>query len=852
MAANNYTQCYAAASESAGRELSDNELEHFFERAQSRIGRYTREGLTPAQAAQRAGTELGDEARLARAVEARSEKINMGVQKALTARLLPEREFDSVMGTITGIEKARGDSLRKGLTGDNVGTNAYGLGDSIDSRGNAAVANALGAMERELRAAGLTKILLKGDKRFSRDFANELGRINDPTWGKATNNKFAAQAAEIVSKYLEDTRLQQNDAGAWIGKLDQYVTRQSHDADLVRGTGDPAKAYAKWRDAISPLLDEKTFLDHDAPADRESFLHQVWNNIVTGNHEGATGADWLAGFKGPSNMAAKASAERKLFFKSADSWFDYTEQFGHGDVRANVFHQIEHGARNAAIMRVAGTNPEAMIQGWIKRAADAAETRGDIDQARDIHQTAGKFSGIMDYVMRKGTGSEVPKFSNFMAAMRSIQDFKLGGPLSYISDMSTVAGVARHNGVPVAEAYWNALKGLFPSSAAEKDLASDLGAGSEGFAGSLIARMRSYDGVRGQLASLASTYEKLNGVKYWVQHEKEALGRMLSHNLGRNAEKGFADLDGRLQGTLQRYGIGAKEWEAVRAAVNPQMLDGRPYIIPNDIMSLPEDKLGGFKAKELTDKLSSFYQDQVRIGLSEPTAGINRMMLGDKRAATVQSEMFRALLQFKTFPMTHVLRSLTRELFRSNSIDGVGVAHLLAGTSILGYVAYATKKLMRGQQPAIPFHGDQNETTNAIAAGIAQGGGLGIYGDFLFGPKSRFGADTFTEALGPTYSMMADGVGTVLNDMKQAVSGTAPKKGLLHEIATQAVDFGKRNGPMMNLWYARAILDYTMLYSLQETINPGYLRRYEQQLQKDQGVNFLLHPTTDHLRTFGR
>jgi len=889
MAINFPTNCAAEASKAAGRDLTDDELDALFTRAQSRVRRYVRQGMSPYDAAGRAGQELGAEIKLAAAVEARSAKINLIAQKGLKDRTVDGREYDSLMATITGIEKARQDTLIGALKGKNIGTNFYGAADSVDARGNAAVGQVLGAMDKEIRAAGLRKALLKGDKQFSRDLANELGRLNDPNWGKASGNKFAAKAAEIIGKYLEDTRLMQNKAGAWIGKLDQYVTRQSHDADKIRGDG-TQKAYAKWRDVIEPKLDERTFLDHDAPVEREAYLHEIWKNLSTGNHEGATGADWLSGFKGPANLARRVSADRKLFFKSADDWFDYNEAFGHGDVRASVYKQIEHGARNAAIMRVMGTNPENMLKGWISKLIRQTKDRGDVNQGTDIENHAGKFSGILDYAMRKGAGSEVPTFTRIMAVMRSLQDFKLGGPLSYLSDLGTIGGVARQNDINLFESYANSVAALLPRSQDFHDLASDLGAGQEGFSGSLIAHMRSYDGLRGQVAAMASTYESLNGVKYWVQHEKEGLGIMLSHNLARNSSKAFDKLGTRLQKTLLRYGIDAPEWHVIKDT-QKRLLNDRIYLVPSDVRALDDktvlraretevdaleqyhaDRLAKLKSQDaidkenathdrllaemaertrgdLFDKLSNFFQDQVRVGLSEPTAGISHWILGPKTAATAQSEVSRAFWQFKTFPMTHVLRSLTRELFR-DGLDVGGVAHLIASTSLLGYAAYSLKKLTRGQIPATPT--SQSGLAASVMEGVAQGGGLGIYGDFLFGQKSRWGSDALSELLGPTYSEVNQAAGVVIGDLQNAAKGNNPAKGWARELATQGIDFGKRNGPMVNLWYARAALDYLILYSLQETVNPGYLHRYEQQLIKDQGVQFYAKPSTAHVRTFGR
>jgi hypothetical protein len=52
------------------------------------------------------------------------------------------------------------------------------------------------------------------------------------------------------------------------------------------------------------------------------------------------------------------------------------------------------------------------------------------------------------------------------------------------------------------------------------------------------------------------------------------------------------------------------------------------------------------------------------------------------------------------------------------------------------------------------------------------------------------------------------------------------------------------------LFYTRRVLDYLLFHSLQESMNPGYLRRAEQQLQKQTGQTYFL-PPTNHLHTFG-
>mgnify|MGYP001594006474 CR=1 FL=1 len=50
--------------------------------------------------------------------------------------------------------------------------------------------------------------------------------------------------------------------------------------------------------------------------------------------------------------------------------------------------------------------------------------------------------------------------------------------------------------------------------------------------------------------------------------------------------------------------------------------------------------------------------------------------------------------------------------------------------------------------------------------------------------------------------------------------------------------------PGINLFYTRAALDYLILYQMQESINPGYLRRMERRIEKENGQKFFLPPSS--------
>ncbi|HEX4041781.1 MAG TPA: hypothetical protein VHY10_08785, partial [Xanthobacteraceae bacterium] len=51
-------------------------------------------------------------------------------------------------------------------------------------------------------------------------------------------------------------------------------------------------------------------------------------------------------------------------------------------------------------------------------------------------------------------------------------------------------------------------------------------------------------------------------------------------------------------------------------------------------------------------------------------------------------------------------------------------------------------------------------------------------------------------------------------------------------------------GPVVNFWATSWAFQYLLLYRLQEWMHPGYVERYQRKMENEQGVHFLLRPTT--------
>lgn len=205
----------------------------------------------------------------------------------------------------------------------------------------------------------------------------------------------------------------------------------------------------------------------------------------------------------------------------------------------------------------------------------------------------------------------------------------------------------------------------------------------------------------------------------------------------------------------------------------------------------------------------------------------------------------RSIAQFKAFPVSFMKNHLGRELFgrgytpaalgerRINSLANalkngngelLGFANAIVWTTAFGYLSMQAKLMAKGQSP-------RPADLKSLQAAFLQGGGLGIYGDFLFGEVNRFGS-------GPAASAMGPALGTAdqtIRLWRLAVNGEAK--------AGDAFRFTLNHTPFLNIPYIRATMDYLILNRIQESLSSGSLDRYRERLVNEQGNDFIIPPS---------
>lgn len=254
----------------------------------------------------------------------------------------------------------------------------------------------------------------------------------------------------------------------------------------------------------------------------------------------------------------------------------------------------------------------------------------------------------------------------------------------------------------------------------------------------------------------------------------------------------------------------------------------------DDLAALParyEEELARARTdvrEGLALKLASYFSDRGKYAVLEPGARERAILRQGTKAGTWVGEALRTMMQFKAFPVAMITKVWGREIYggQVGQARAAGIIHMMVASTVFGYLAMTAKDLAKGRTPRDP------KDLKTWGAAFTQGGGAGIYGDFLVGKYNRFGNSFLETAAGPTFASVAD----VMNLWAATRGGDGR--------AASALRIALANTPFANLFYARPAIDYLFLYQVQEALNPGFLRRMEKRLKEENGQRFIIPPST--------
>lgn len=761
-------------------------------------------GGSPTGSLNAAAARVAQQAQLAALIAKRNAALNALRYRALTDYVGTHwqgSEAEGLRALLTGSIRAKTGARASAALEQRMLTNTY-----------------LGSLTTELERGGLIDAWKTGS--LDQDVARALWALNSPNPNVAGLPREAVDIAKAVHRVQEAARADANKAGAWIGKLEGWVVSQSHDAWRLMQRG-----FDQWRATIEPRLDWARIEAERGPiADRAKWLNETYANLASGVHLTALGASKTDGFKGPANLAKKMSQERVLHFRDADAWSEYNAEFGRGSLREAVFHGLMGSARNTGLMRVFGPNPEAMFNRLTTEFRERIRTAGDA-KASQTFDTATADDGWLTNRLKEVSG-EVNRpvnetLARYAANVRAWQSMaKLGGAvISSVTDLATYASELSYQGRGFLSGIGEAIGGVVEGRAKgeRQEILSSLGVFFDSMVGDITRQGSLDESMGGTTSRMLQTFFKYNLLNWWTESLRSSAGLSMSHHLALQAGKTFDQLSPDLQRTLGLFEIDAPTWERMRAAGVKQAADGKAFMVPDGLT--PAD----------ADKLRRYVVDRADTAVLQPDADARAMLRQGTRSGTISGELFRMIAQFKGFPVAFTRQVLGREVYGRDGMRGTvaGISQLMVATTVLGYAAMATKDLLKGRTPRDP------KDPKTIGAAMVQGGGAGIYGDFLFGQYSRSGNRALETLAGPTLGTAAETV----NLWAKLRAGEAD--------GGDALRLAVNNTPFANLFYTRIAADYLFLYDVQEAISPGTLRRMEQRVQRDNGQTFLWSPSQD-------
>lgn len=800
-------------------------------------------GDTAREAMRKAAIETADEAA---ADAARKAQIAFGTAKAQAEVLRRVASYTETVGALKAEGKAPTflklplaaairamlvrDPFEIGMTFDNVVAASH----RIRAEAHTLFAGAIEAMRPKMLG-------FKAETAFEGDVLREL-------YGLATGNSAARIVADAWTKTAEHLRIAFNKAGGAIPfREDWRLANPAHDGVKVRTAGrDQWKAFTKKlldRDGMVSFATGRTL----SPGKLDKLLDQVFDSIVNGGLDGGPSA----AVHGRPALANSRADARVLLFKDAESWMAYANAFGgHQSVYQAMLDHIEGMASDIAKLEVLGPNPSALkrfIDSLFDREAGRLASEGSMADAKGFVKTVkgnlkigdtvksgqNQIDALWSQVVTGDANRPVHEgAANAMSDMRSwLVSSQLGSAIiSSISDPALLTMTARFNDVP-------ALKVLTRAAADMARPGAEIDALQHGFiADSIAGDVRAGDRFMGEAirsgiaAKTSSAVIRASGLRRWTATLRNAFGMEFQAKIANDAGRAWGDLSPAFRDTLQRYGIGEADWKLVGEAKPFEPRPGAKFIRHMDVAAI-----GGANARRVAASIARMVDTEMTFAVIESDMLTRAMLLGDSRPGTLGGEARRAVSLYKSFTATYITSHMMRAFARG--WDGRRLSHAagsFALMSAMGLMALQLKQIANGRDPLLA------DDPKTIGAAILQGGGLGIFGDFLFADQTRYGNSWATTIVGP----QAGAVETVLGDWLIKNSQLWAKGQETH-FAGDGLYVLSRYMPGSTLWQTRLAFQRAIVDQLALQIDPRAPERFqriEKQAAKDAGQRFWWAP----------
>lgn len=713
--------------------------------------------------------------------------------------------------------------------------------------------------------------MIMSDPRFSGNAAEELKFANrgrywamlTETWDKYSKGAFGTQkgkdglfdivreiyqpgvtknsdAAEAATSYLKVSRVmveERNRVGGALNFLDHYLPQQQNTAKVMN------TPFAKWSEEMNGWLDwdRMTWPDGSLikPADRDMVLKDVYDTFRTDSASKVQPGS----FNGRgSAVGSQLEDHRFLHYKDADAWIAMHEAYGDGNVFDVISKNVEQMAHRTALVQQFGRNPQMWLENTkaeirsqaseIARGATNKHDKVAVQQADQVIKN--KLEPMFEqYTHANPVNPDSPLAASVVATSNILTAAKLGSVplLAVAGDFHQTLATRFLNNLPLLDGMGMYFKGITTGFKDAEQFAARSGFIFDNTIGATYTTERfSPVATHGPQLSrrISDSMIRASGLTRHTDIARSTAQHELMGLLRDSMEKNWDDLP--FTAMMERYGIGETEWDAARKAITPWSPDpsnpAATFFRPLDLL---DTKL--VNKDDLYQRFFSLVNQESKYAVPGATLEAQVALRGTTRPDTLPGILLHSFSMYKNFPLTYIQMYGRMLLSEERTSKRIGFAAAMGvGGTLVGAMGVQLREISKGREP-MPMDRWQFWGKSMLA-----GGGMGIWGDFLFQGVNEFGGGPATTLGGPLAGLAKDSVDLAFGDPFKFVQAWDKEDEFQSKFASRAVNFMKANTPGTSLWWARLVLEREVWDALDELADPHVYRKNKAKERKQEST----------------
>lgn len=612
--------------------------------------------------------------------------------------------------------------------------------------------------------------------------------------GEATGDATAQAFAKSMNDLHEWFRVKFNQYGYWIDKRTDWGLPHSHDAWAIWKAG-----YGQWKQDIAPSLNWKAMTDPRTgkaftkvpdPVYQDEFLRGAYENIIYGRQ--SKDPQWGGGM-GHGNPLERA---RVFKFTNADGWVRYNQKYGAADPFNALMQNIDHMARQVAMARKFGPDPEIAAD-YLEQVLMSKARNGDLGKI-ELEKIKGnaRLAKNMVRFMSGGVGPNgyfgavSAKF--FSTTRKLIQSALLDRAviISVPSDMNSARMAAQAiemNPANMLSTYVGLMQDSLKGGGMTRDDLLRQGHIADSFANpsSTSDRFNTEFPAAKWAHVLSNAAMQVQGLMAHTDNLKMAFQKSFAGHFASMRGKAWADLPAKLRNDMAtRGGITADDWNGFR-------LSGGEFTAQNGAVFL--DPLYWRNASSLPDaeRDALFWKFQAYVEkwteLAVPSQSLIAKGLMDPSSygmapGSVFYEVAKSAGMFKSFVGAFVMNQVRMLNMKQGRLAKAAyLSELIGTTTLVGALGIQINELLMGRDPR-PMAED-----SFLWQAMLRGGGLGPVGDILAQGSTSWGSGLPGYVAGPIPQFAQDvsklTFGNVAQAYFQAMDGKEIDTKFLQEFA---------------------------------------------------------------------